>query len=408
MKFLDTADYRTLHKIHDALRHSKKTPALQNYLNCMHVVREQGVSIIKQNNRVFFHGLRKCRNGWICPVCAPAKLAKAKRLVTAAFQKFNEEGYKCCMTTFTIPHKHANFESGCNYRKDISLSTMFYILKRAYSKFWSYRGLQKLRANAKTFIIHEITYSERYGWHPHIHALHWFKPEDFDKYTAYEETMDKFWKHTLSVVYKEITWNTTEQESLTDSLNFAINSASRPAIFISKDGNNQPRNINQTNYFWGGVNETTDLTYKKAKKGNLTQWQILEKVTSDNDPDGKYLKLVKEIIESVRSLSLYRFKPGLVQELQEYLKTHPIILQTKKKLQYDPGTKPQIVCWLSQRQWNLLKYREHIKYLNLILSSFAIQDNAFELIKEFCTVFKVDEPLQKPPFKLKFQDLNVA
>lgn len=421
MQFLGTQDY-VLHKrirekllyLHNNSFESMSKP-LKNYMNCLKKVMPSGVTILKRRDKIRFHGLTHCRNIWACPTCAPTKMQRVKAKLTAAFDLMKEQGYKCCMVTYTVPHQrteHYEQDGNVKYRNIIPFATMLYVLRTAFAKFWHYQSMQKIRKGSKNFHIIEITYSDKNGWHPHFHTLCWYKPEQFEKIAKMEQNSRKNWYNCLLNAVEEITWDNDSKNILKKFITYNkehMDSANSAGYYISKNDDGTIREFTASNYFWSGENEVADLYKKIARDGHLNQWQILQLATRSDD-NLKYVKLIEEILEATYWLKMFKFSPGFSKMLDEYIQEHGIATKKKSGGTDTDSTEntTKVICWLSAQQWNLLIYREHIANLTVILSSFAIQDNAFELIKEFCTVFKIGEPKSSPPFKIKLPDEQVA
>lgn len=408
MRFNYVQDYVFHDRLRRRLSKLEKTRALNRFFGCLKLANHDGVAILRQGKRVLYHGLHYCNNAWACPVCAPYKMGKIKRRIDAAFTIMKEKGYKCIMATFTVPSRRADYqdlESHTATRKIIPLGTILYILKRAYSKWWTYtRSVRKLFGDYKSFMVTELTYGERNGWHPHFHCLYWVKEDAFQTLQEKENQIAEKW-HTCikKVIENEVTWDNDAKKALLAFVNKSIAEKNFRGFYISKNADGTLKDVNKSNYFWSAENEVSDLCNKKGHNGNLTQWQMIEKICRDEPDSEKYVPLIAEIINTTFGMNMFKFTANFASELDNYIKEHSTPFEQKKSNTDAETTKPiETVCWLSREQWNLLKYREHIVGLNYILASLAIQDDAFELIKEFCEVFKVGAPLKKPPFTIKF------
>jgi len=113
--------------------------------------------------KVTYSKIEECRKCWICPTCV-ARLGAQKKAELMELQKVvNNLGLNAYLMTLTIPHN----------LKD-NLDDLLIRLTAAQTKFIDGMRTGKLR---KTFskvghiTVLEVTYSEKSGWHPHLHIL---------------------------------------------------------------------------------------------------------------------------------------------------------------------------------------------------------------------------------------------
>ncbi len=395
------------------------TPAVKRLKSCMsRPVKENGITIIHQNGKTGFLGINYCHNSWCCPNCAPYKLNRVKHKLESGFEMMKQQGYKALMITFTVPHTAyltcRKVKDGENYitvkvKEKPTLADTFYLLKESFMKFSTENAYKQARGkDNRNFFIYEMTWGPEHGWHPHIHALFWLKPEQFDKFVTAEKHLTKVWYKKILSTLEEMTWlkrKTYERWKKFTSYCLAETASSGSiSLYISKDGNGKAMEMTSSKYFWSGENEVADLLSKQGRQNHLTQWQILQKGIDDENPDNEfYFDLYLELVEVVRGIQQYRFKKGFLSEINNFEKEQKLKEEpTEEKKLIKKKEKPKIICWLSTQQWNYLKYREGCHYLILILSSFCQQENAFELISELCEVMKVGPPKESPPYKVRF------
>lgn len=443
MRFYKVQDYHHFSALKKKLRAKPfLTKAERNILRCHSHSKAEGVTILKRGDKVGYHGLLTCNNSWCCPCCAPYRLTRTQRYLEAGFQMLAERGYKCIMITFTVPHSnYFNGYSDLGWRPHLhTLADTFYLLHRTFSQFTKKTRLTRLARRVHTitkkearyknetsekkrreqkyatentdyysFYIHEITWGSVNGWHPHIHYLIWLPPANFNYFKTQEENLQKKWKEATLEVLNEMTWlQNNVKNNWKDLINNDKSSTVR-GVYFSKNEKGEVREITQNGYFWSGSQEVTALQQKKGHGTNLTSWQILAKALDEtNEKHEFYFNLYLEIINAMTGYNVWTFKRGFLQEIKTYMQTHPIDLLQKKKSKPQDSAKEKIkvICWLSQEQWKLLN--QEIDYLQIILASFAIQDEAFELIKELCEVFKVGAPMKEPPYGVKVFEKKAA
>lgn len=385
MRTYTVRDFTLLKKLQARLQHydCNGIAHLKNLKHCMarsHSAR--GVTISKTSDgKVGVQGLTYCHNSWACPSCAPYQMNRIKQKLTLAFAMMKERGYRCRMVTFTVPH--ARLSDGTFMKLD----DIFYLLRNVYNSCLSGTMKHVRSTDSRTFSIFEITWSPINGWHPHIHALYWLKPDDMDKFIAAEKRLQESWKVHCEKILKQMTW--LSQNEYNRFYNCLQKGFSK-GVFISD------HDADTSNYFWSGENEVADLLKKTAKTHHLTSWQILARAL-DND-DKLYWNLYIEMIKAVRAVQHWRFKRGFLSEINEYEKDHPIEKIEKKKQQ--PEKEAKTVCWFTREQWN---YNNIIcpHFLPLIASFVAAceVDEAFNLICELCTVYRQPPPLKESPLE---------
>lgn len=445
MRTYTIEDYHLFHKLKRKLRTKTfLTKAEKNLLYCHSRTKSNtGVTVVKRDKKVGFKGLFPCNNSWCCPCCAPYRLARTQYYLEAGFEMLKERGYKCLMITFTVPHSsYFKGYSDLEWRPHLhTLGDTLYLLNRTFSKFTRKARFTRLARRIHTitkeearytdetskkkrqeqkyaaenteyysFYIHETTWGSKNGWHPHIHMLLWLTPQSFDYFKNLEEKLAKIWRESELEVINEMTWLQNNVKNNWKDLINNPDSSNTKGIYFSKDKNGNVREMTTRNYFWSGATEVTSLPNKTGRGMNLTSWEILKKALDEtNEKHEFYFNLYLELVNTIPGVNLWTFKRGFLPQIRQYIKSNPRALIQKKKSwqEKNPRGKIQIICWLSQEQWKLLN--QQTQYLQIVLASLAIQDDAFELIKELCEVFKVGPPLKKPPFSIKiFENENAA
>ena len=144
-------------------------------------------------------GLLTCASVWMCPVCG-SRIANERanwiRRVIAAAESGAAGGVKYRTMFYTLTASHD---------KDTDLKEHLRRMTKAHEDMW--RGAAVKRAKERFGILGhlrnlEVTHSERWGWHDHIHGLVWI-PMDADR-EGFERWMRERWyrvavKHGLGV-----------------------------------------------------------------------------------------------------------------------------------------------------------------------------------------------------------------
>ena len=113
-------------------------------------------------------GVKRCGSPWVCPVCAPTVRERRAAEIDLACAEWVRRGGSVYFMTATVPHSHVD-----------SLTDTLGLLTSMWSEASSGRSWATWRkANGVVGVIRsvEITYGDRNGWHPHIHALLFVAP----------------------------------------------------------------------------------------------------------------------------------------------------------------------------------------------------------------------------------------
>lgn len=113
--------------------------------------------------KVTYSKIEECRKCWVCPTCV-ARLGAQKKAELIELQKvINDLGLHAYMMTLTIPHSLRD-----------RLIDLLEKLKVAQGKFIDGMRAGKLRkifSKVGHITVLAVTYSEKSGWHPHLHIL---------------------------------------------------------------------------------------------------------------------------------------------------------------------------------------------------------------------------------------------
>ncbi len=145
------------------LKQEKKYPRICLCGRYHHKKRESSVLVAKGENsgRSFFSNLVSCGSVWRCPVCS-YKITKVRQVeVFKLLSWYHKNDYKMSFLTLTLRHKNGDVLGD--------------LLDKLLSEFRKFQRVRKYRTFAETYIgmvkATEITYSEKHGWHPHLHIV---------------------------------------------------------------------------------------------------------------------------------------------------------------------------------------------------------------------------------------------
>lgn len=157
------------------------------------------VYVTSNGENASFFGTTQCHSAWACPRCTAKvmaeKAAKIACLIDAQATWNNEYAF---MLTFTLPHE--NFMS-CMEAFQVLMETwrMFNRVAKAKNSKGKSQGAWgefREKFGIKYMVrVYEATWGDAHGWHPHIHALFWTKPNNFKDLLAYEDKLTDLWLH---------------------------------------------------------------------------------------------------------------------------------------------------------------------------------------------------------------------
>ncbi len=157
----------------------------------------QNIRIAKtQQNNFNYTGLSSCSMVWRCPVCSLKILSGRNKQINHLLTHHIKKGYSIGFLTLTMRHK-----------KSDSLEYTFNKLNGIYRKIRQHKEFRNLTKN-NLFLGQikslEITYTNKNGWHPHIHVLYLYKTNDNVLITRFQKSIISKWaKLTNSQVKRQ-------------------------------------------------------------------------------------------------------------------------------------------------------------------------------------------------------------
>ena len=151
---------------------------------------DHGSGIVRQQ------GVMTCHSPLACSVCAPRVAARRARALTPQVVAHVAEGGTVSLVTLTLRHDHT-----------ASLRDMRRALAAAWARVTSGRWISKLRKVGKVEFVRgfDITWSERHGWHPHLHVT-LFLGAEHDDADVCEDLVTR-WRRALT----HEGWTTTRE-----------------------------------------------------------------------------------------------------------------------------------------------------------------------------------------------------
>jgi len=112
-----------------------------------------------------FSGLMRCGSGWTCPICAPQIAAERAKEIAHAMRQHRESGGEILFVTKTFPH-------GMDGVLSDQIAGLTSARRRTRSGRWWQQTRELIELVGYIGAL-EFTWSERNGWHPHLHEI-WF------------------------------------------------------------------------------------------------------------------------------------------------------------------------------------------------------------------------------------------
>lgn len=214
-------------------------------MRCQHEINfeRQAVDVYSDGKSSWFTGAVHCNSIWTCPVCA-AKIAERRSLeLQQAIDAAIARGHGAAMVTMTFSHHKTDF-----------LSTMLPAFRKAQRAMKSGRAAEAIRAQFGVLgevRALEVTWGEVNGWHPHIHAVTFFRrPLSKLELRLYQAKLFKLWRRACIK-------NALGSPNLEHGVD--VRPARSGAEYAAK---------------WGFATELCRLHIKRGKHGR-TPWQLL-------------------------------------------------------------------------------------------------------------------------------------
>jgi hypothetical protein len=110
-----------------------------------------------------YGGLQTCGSVWHCPICAAKISEKRRQELHSAISQAKEKGLQVVMCTYTFRHDRAD-----NLQDILDRFLKAFRASKAGRAAKSTRELYGVKGIIRAL---EVTYSDKNGWHPHIHEL---------------------------------------------------------------------------------------------------------------------------------------------------------------------------------------------------------------------------------------------
>ena len=254
-------------------------------------------------------GIARCGSSWSCPTCGALKAEQRTQTAAAIIKTLDTQRYSFVFMTFTCFHKPG---MGLNDLIDRHSKAM-----QVFKQDKSARNVKKAFEFQGAIIGADSTWSDKNGWHWHIHEL-WACAKDSDDIQAdieqFKSTLKQRWQHACkrSGLYASLSNGLHIKQMFSpdhDTVGY-IAKISDPVREVSSQ------------YTKGG-----------RKEGHMTPFQILEKYANTTGKLKRRMAAVyKEYVESTKGRRQFRIDTklkGLYEEITgELIELDPDLVES--------------------------------------------------------------------------------
>lgn len=252
-----------------------------------------GVTVAATSNGIsHVRGIQRCASAWSCPVCAPVIRHNRAREIDEGLATHFADGGSALMLTLTIRHTS----------KD-SLASLLEALTDAWRRvqrrvFWKQARDSGITGQIRTL---EITWSERNGWHPHLHLLLLTAPNTFGPMEQFElrESMTEHWADAVMTVHGR-----TVSAKHSVDLRPADNPSAVGSYLTKLSGSK-----------WSIGHEMARGDRKRSQSG-YSPFEILTEAMYESEKDSQLFALWDEYEQATMGRSSIRWSRGLREHLQ--------------------------------------------------------------------------------------------
>lgn len=155
--------WRLKHTVANLLRSDDLDAAVPGVCKCGTAGHEvTAVSLTRKAGKAGVSGVFFCDSPWLCPTCAPRRAAQRAEKVTEVFKAAEAKRGRIVFVTLTV--KHGKKDS----LADLKSLVMTACRKARQGKPWAL-AVERFKI-AGTLVGPEVTWSEKHGWHFHLHV----------------------------------------------------------------------------------------------------------------------------------------------------------------------------------------------------------------------------------------------
>lgn len=298
-----------------------------------------------EKNRASYGNLQYCGSVWTCPDCSKKVSLAKKQLVADAVTAANAKGLHVAMLTLTIPH----------YLGD-DLKDLLGKMKKAKNYLFTNRNSREWFADQFPIVgeitATEVKYSDRNGFHPHLHILLFldreYQKEDIQRIEGeiYDFWAEKCVKRGLGKPSRkhgvDLKMEKTGEQTF--------------ASYIAK---------------WGLASELTQSHMKIGKRNmsSLTMWEVLELAQMEASTKDKYSHIFRTYAKAFKGARQIRASNGLLELLG--LKNIEDDEDLANQKEEESSQIYDALSLSDQDWWTLCYHKKRVEFLELVESDFA-------------------------------------
>lgn len=300
-----------------------------------------------EKNRASYGNLQYCGSVWTCPDCSKKISLAKKQLVADAVTAANAKGLHVAMLTLTIPH----------YLGD-DLKDLLAKMKKAKNYLFTNRNSREWFADQFPIVgeitATEVKYSDRNGFHPHLHILLFldreYQKEDIQRIEGeiYEFWAEKCVKRGLGKPSRkhgvDLKMEKTGEKTF--------------ASYIAK---------------WGLASELTQSHMKIGKRNtqSLTMWEVLELAQMESSTSDKYSYIFRTYAKAFKGARQIRASNGLLELLG--LKNIEEDESLANQKEEETSQVYDALMLSDQDWWTLCHHKKRVEFLEFVEADF-LQD----------------------------------
>ena len=267
-----------------------------------------GVDVAMDDGKAFYRGVMTCNNIWICPICAARITLERKQELLS----YDLSDYHTSLLTLTIQHGQGDDLKSL-------LSDITKMRNSLKSGRWWKENLPNLTGHITTT---EVTYGSA-GFHVHFHML-----LVFNKKPNYDDLGEKITRRWISLGKKNGRYVSPE---------FGVDLSSCTSVdYITK---------------WSIQNELIDGHKKEGKQGNMSIWQLVDRIGAGED---KYKKVFREYAKCFKGKKQLVWSRGLKDLLPKKIIESENDNSDSENDDPEEESTPKIIVTLTFEEWDLV------------------------------------------------------
>lgn len=230
----------------------------------------QTVGIRSDKGKAHFESVETCSSVWACPACSAVIRGRRAREIQTAVEAHQKEQKTLLFVTLTLPHRKADtldatLDALLSGWRELTSQTAYKKQEPGKRSPAGIRGRYGVTGVIRTT---EVTYSPANGWHPHLHLLFFLDREEMNRseVRAFGDELHSLW---AKIIERRLGRKPTRTRGIDVQKVDAKGAVLARYLSKVQDGEEKTG-------AWTVSAEMTRADIKKAKKGGLTPFQLLD------------------------------------------------------------------------------------------------------------------------------------